>query len=58
MHPRLSQLGRCLLLATAVLTAVWTTGCNTPDPDNASSRPWNSTKSWESGVPGMLYDRR
>lgn len=34
------------------------TGCGTTEPDNQSSRPWNSPKGWESGVPGMLYDRR
>jgi len=58
MNSRLLQFGRCLLAALAVLAAVLTTACNTPDPDNLSTRPWNSTKSWETGVPGMLYDRR
>ena len=58
MNPRLLQLGRCLLAAAAVLAAVLTTACNTAEPDNMSTRPWNSPKGWESGVPGMLYDRR
>ncbi len=58
MNPRAFQLGRCLLAAAALFTALLATGCNTPEPDNMSSRPWNSPKGWEGGVPGMLYDRR
>ena len=58
MNPRLLQLGRCLLALIALGTVLLTSGCNTPEPDNQSSRPWNSPKGWEGGVPGMLYDRR
>lgn len=58
MNARLLQLGRSLLAAAAVYTLLLTTGCNTPEPDNQSSRPWNAPKGWEGGVPGMLYDRR
>lgn len=39
--------------ASAVLT-----GCNDPDPNNRAERPWNSPKSWESGLPiGMTEGR-
>jgi len=48
--------GGLALLALGLLA--FATGCNTPEPDNMSSRPWNSPKGWEGGVPGMLYDRR
>lgn len=58
MNARLSQLGRCLFAAMALGCVLFVTGCNTTEPDNNSSRPWNSPKGWEGGVPGMLYDRR
>ncbi len=35
-----------LVLASLVLGAV---GCATTEPDNASVRPWNSPKGWETG---------
>ncbi len=58
MNARLSQLGRCLFAAVALGFVLLATGCNTTEPDNNSTRPWNSPKGWEGGVPGMLYDRR
>lgn len=58
MNSRLLQFARCLLAALALGGALLVTGCNTTEPDNQSSRPWNSPKGWEGGVPGMLYDRR
>lgn len=33
-------------------------GCHTPDPENASSRPWNSPKGWENGLPVGLTEGR
>jgi hypothetical protein len=58
MNTRLLQLGRCLLAVVALGTLALVTGCGTTEPDNQSTRPWNAPKSWEGGVPGMLYDRR
>ena len=58
MNPRLLQFGRCLLAALAFGGLLLVSGCGTTEPDNQSSRQWNSPKGWESGVPGMLYDRR
>lgn len=58
MNPRLLRFGRSLLFVAALGALVLVTGCGTTEPDNQSSRPWNSPKSWEGGVPGMLYDRR
>lgn len=52
------QFARCLLAVAGLGAALLITGCNTTEPDNQSSRPWNSPKGWEGGVPGMLYDRR
>ena len=40
-----------LLAFGAVLWGV--AGCATNDPDNASSRPWNSPQGWEGGAPIM-----
>lgn len=58
MNSRLLQLGRCLLATVALGFTLLATGCGTTEPDNMSTRPWNSPKGWEGGVPGMLYDRR
>jgi hypothetical protein len=33
-------------------------GCATNDPDNLSSCPWNSPKTWENGLPSGLYEGR
>lgn len=58
MNPRLLQFGRCLLCALAFGGMLLVSGCSTVEPDNQSSRPWNSPKGWEGGVPGMTNDRR
>lgn len=44
-----------LLLAGAM---VFLSGCATPDPDNASARPWNSPKGWENGLPSSVFEGR
>lgn len=33
-------------------------GCATTEPDNASSRPWNTPKSWETGLPSSAFEGR
>lgn len=58
MNARLHQFGRGLLFVAVLGALALVTGCGTTEPDNQSSRPWNSPKSWEGGVPGMTYDRR
>jgi hypothetical protein len=58
MNSRLLRIGRSFLACLALAVVALATGCSMTDPDNQSSRPWNATKSWEGGVPGMLYDRR
>jgi hypothetical protein len=44
-----------LILALAAL-ALTVSGCATTDAEsqNVSSRPWNSPRGWEYGVPGMM----
>ena len=44
-----------LILALAGVGAVLT-GCETPDDQNVSARPWNSPKGWESGFPSALTE--
>jgi hypothetical protein len=41
----------CLLLLLAALAAL--SGCVGPESDNTSVRPWNTSKSWETGLPPM-----
>lgn len=45
-----------LLLLAAI--AVMTPGCASPDTDNASVRPWNAPKNWETGLPSMMTEGR
>lgn len=49
---------RALLLA--LMLAAWAlTGCSTTDdPENASVRPWNAPKGWETGVPSQMTERQ
>ncbi|MBE0543168.1 MAG: hypothetical protein IH623_17625 [Verrucomicrobia bacterium] len=57
MKLRLDKLGRVLLLLL-FLAGFGAGGCATTEPDNMSARPWNSPKSWETGLPpGMMEGR-
>ncbi len=49
-----------LILNLAWLAVVWgMTGCATsPESENLSSRPWNTPKSWESGLPSGMFEGR
>jgi len=52
-NPRLALL---LLLA---LTAFVLTACSTTEEtDNASVRPWNTPKGWETGLPSNMTEGR
>ena len=50
----------CLaLLLLLVLTALGLSACSTTeDTDNASVRPWNSPKGWETGLPSNMTEGR
>ncbi len=54
MKACLLKLSRGLLALAALLAGLLTTGCNTPEPGNQSTRPWNTPKGWEGGLPGMM----
>jgi hypothetical protein len=45
-----------LLLAAAVL--VLTSCATTDDSENASVRPWNTPKGWETGLPSNMTEGR
>jgi hypothetical protein len=45
-----------LALVVVVLSFV---GCaTTSDSDNLSTRPWNTPKGWENGVPSQMFEGR
>jgi hypothetical protein len=45
-----------LLLAAVAVSAI---GCSSTEPSNASARPWNSPRGWETGgLPGNLNEGR
>lgn len=43
-----------------LFVALWLSGCGTidGDADNASSRPWNTPKTWETGLPSTINEGR
>jgi len=48
-----------ILLAALVFLVVFSSGCASTEPDNASVRPWNSPEGWQSGMlGGMDYQHR
>ncbi len=47
--------GFCLLL---LLTAIAFGGCASTESENESVRPWNTPKSWETGLPGGMDQGR
>jgi hypothetical protein len=47
-----------LFLLLLVLAGLGLSGCATNDPDNLSQRPWNSPKSWETGLPTGIMEGR
>lgn len=51
---------RWLTLALAALALSVVSGCKTTEEDlsNSNERPWNTPKSWESGLPSSIYEGR
>jgi hypothetical protein len=47
-----------LLLTLTVLSIFAASGCATTEDDNLTERPWNTPKTWETGIPqGMMQGR-
>ena len=40
------------------LAALFLSGCASTEAENLSERPWNSPKSWETGLPSGLMEGR
>ena len=50
---------RFALLLLLVLVAFCLSACSTTeDTDNASVRPWNTPKGWETGLPSNMTEGR
>lgn len=48
-----------LVLALCFLTlAVGFSGCATTDDENLTERPWNTPKTWETGIPQSMQQGR
>jgi hypothetical protein len=41
-----------------VLGALGLAGCATSESENLSERPWNTPKTWETGLPSTLNEGR
>ncbi len=55
--PHLSP--RALLLLLLLLSAAGLSSCaSTDEGDNASARPWNQPKGWETGLPSGMTEGR
>jgi hypothetical protein len=50
---------RRFLLATALVGSLATlSGCRTDDELSDNSRPWNTPRNWETGLPAALTEGR
>lgn len=55
---RAPALARRALLVTVTLAALpWIQGCATNE-ENLSERPWNTPRSWETGLPSSMTEER
>ncbi len=55
----MSLLRQITLLLVLVAASLSISGCGSPETiENESSRPWNTPRSWETGLPGFQQDRR
>ena len=53
-----TYLCRAMLWLALGLAGWLAVGCQTPDSENLSSRPWNSPTGWEHGLPTGLNEGR
>jgi hypothetical protein len=54
-----SNPGRWLVLFFGLVLLRLASGCASTNEENLSERPWNTPKSWETGLPtGMMEERR
>ncbi len=56
---KLFKTSRPLLLLLLLLSAWGLSSCaTTDDAENASARPWNAPKGWETGMPAGMSEGR
>jgi len=55
-----AKITRLAFLALGGLVLLLWSGCGTVEDDarNASTRPWNTPKSWETGLPSTINEGR
>jgi hypothetical protein len=49
---------RASLLLMLALIAIGSAGCASTESENVSSRPWNSPRGWENGLPSTMTEGR
>lgn len=49
---------RWFLLILMAFVLLGAAGCSTTTPENYSERPWNTPRSWETGLPSSLTEGR
>jgi len=49
---------RCALLVLLGAVGILLSGCASTEPENASARPWNQPRGWETGLPPAMYQGR
>jgi len=47
-----------LLSLTLMMLVFGGSGCKTTESENLSSRPWNSPRGWENGLPSSINEGR
>ena len=49
---------RQVFLLLLALAALWLSGCASTESENLSARPWNTPKTWETGLPSSMTEGR
>jgi hypothetical protein len=58
MRNNIFSLTRFWTLLLLGVVGVVLSGCVTTEPENASARPWNQPRGWETGLPPAMYEGR
>jgi len=58
MKRRTDNFARDSLFVLLAIIATLFSGCASTEPENASARPWNQPRGWETGLPPAMYQGR
>jgi hypothetical protein len=47
---------RIIYMLVIIAGLVTLSGCITDEPENVSSRPWNTSRGWDSGMPSSINE--